>query len=318
MKGIDLFKGTYVRGHILYIAIFKILNISKRVFNKLNIEELRNKTERLEIRFQILKASNDNIVAMVGDKCHKLLQQAIGQQIVSNEFYVRKLLQEVNKREIDSPIVRWGQNIYDDYIAGNLYKHIEVEDDHLNNKTIDLDRLNDFIEITRSRQSIRKYLPDKIDIEAINKIISCGIEAPSSCNRQSWRFLTITEKPDKEYLAKIRNVKFIAEAPLVICVMVNMEFYTSNAQGDKRITPIMDACAAMMNILNACTASGLGSCWVNFIASVGIENINAFKKKFNIPNKYVPISLITTGYHKYKIKKPSRNNINHYWINSKL
>jgi len=316
MKGINLYKNTYKREQIFNTIICRWLNISRRIFNKLNFERLRDKTERLEISFQISGSNNDNLVAMVGDKCHKLLQQAIGQNIVSNEYFVNKLLKEINKRGINSPIAKWGQNIYNDYQSGQLHKYMEVEDDHFNNNTLDINRLDKYLEIVSSRKSIRKFLPKKIDKEVINKIISSGIAAPSSCNRQSWRFLTFTERHDKEYIAKIRNIKFITETPLLIFVLVNMDFYTSNAQGDKRITPIMDGCTAMMNILNACAACGLGSCWINFIASVGSENIEAFKKKFNIPPQYVPISLIAAGYHEYKIKKPLRNTIEDYIINS--
>ena len=188
---------------------------------------------------------------MVGDKCHKLLQQAIGQNIVSNEYFAKKLLDEVKKRGIKSPIAKWGQNIFDDYKTGQLQKYMEVEDDSSSSDELDVEKLDDYLEIITSRKSIRKFLPRKVDTVIINKILSCGIAAPSSCNRQSWRFLTFTEKPDKEYIAKIRNVKFITESPLLIFVLVNMDFYTSNAQGDKRITPIMDGCTAMMNILNA-------------------------------------------------------------------
>ena len=171
MKGIDLHKDTFKRKQIINTIICKILNISKRIFNKLKLEKLRNNTELLEINYQISGSNDDALVAMVGDKCHKLLQQAIGQNIVSNEYFAKKLLDEVKKRGIKSPIAKWGQNIFDDYKTGQLQKYMEVEDDSSSSDELDVEKLDDYLEIITSRKSIRKFLPRKVDTEIINKIL---------------------------------------------------------------------------------------------------------------------------------------------------
>lgn len=51
------------------------------------------------------------------------------------------------------------------------------------------------------RRSIRKYKNQSISHETIEKIIEAGINAPSSKNRQPWRFVVITEK-EKESMLK--------------------------------------------------------------------------------------------------------------------
>lgn len=44
------------------------------------------------------------------------------------------------------------------------------------------------------RRSIRKYKNQSISHETIEKIIEAGINAPSSKNRQPWRFVVILKR----------------------------------------------------------------------------------------------------------------------------
>ena len=55
------------------------------------------------------------------------------------------------------------------------------------------------------RRSIRKYKNQSISHETIEKIIEAGINAPSSKNRQPWRFVVITEK-EKESMLKAMSL----------------------------------------------------------------------------------------------------------------
>lgn len=44
-----------------------------------------------------------------------------------------------------------------------------------------------------TRRSVRKYRPDKIPDEMIEKIITAGINAPSALSKQPWRFLVVSD-----------------------------------------------------------------------------------------------------------------------------
>jgi len=285
-----------------------------RVFNRLKMYKIQNKILILSFHYKIKGSSNSNLIAMIGDKSHKLLQQALGQDIKGNQHSLEKLFNEAEKREIKSKIFDWGKQVYEDYLNNDLYKYLDkgVSGDDL----IDIGKLDNFFQLVQKRQSIRKFADGKIPDDIIKKILTCGIHSPSSCNRQSWRYITFTKKLDKQYIAKIRDVSFLENAPLIICVLVDIDVYTSNSQGDVRITPVMDGSATIMNIITACTAAGLASCWVNFVASVGDENMKSFKKYFNISSNYVPISLIAVGKHLSKLQKPAREDISKYWIAS--
>ena len=285
-----------------------------RLFNKIKLYRIRDKMFDLNIYYEIKTFNNDNLIAMIGDKSHKLLQQALGQEIEGNQYYLEKLFFEAEKREIKSKIFDWGKQVYNDYLNNDVYKYLDER--VANDNSIDIDRLNIFLDILRNRQSIRKFAEGDIPNKVIKKLLTCGIHAPSSCNRQSWKYITFTKKIDKQYIATIRNVKFLENTPLIICVLVDIDVYTSNSQGDVRITPIMDGSAAIINIINGCEAAGLASCWVNFVASVGDENMDSFKEHFSIPINYVPISLVAVGKILKKHPKPLREDLSKYWVAS--
>ncbi len=50
------------------------------------------------------------------------------------------------------------------------------------------------------RRRIRKYKNQSISHETIEKIIEAGINAPSSKNRQPWKFIVVTEKEKESML----------------------------------------------------------------------------------------------------------------------
>ena len=54
------------------------------------------------------------------------------------------------------------------------------------------------IEAIKNRRSIRKYKCKAVDKEAIAQILQAGMLAPSSKNRQPWKFVVATESAKEE------------------------------------------------------------------------------------------------------------------------
>lgn len=54
---------------------------------------------------------------------------------------------------------------------------------------------NGTIETIMARRSIRNYKPAAVSRDTLNKIMECGINAPSGMNRQSWE-VRIADKPE--------------------------------------------------------------------------------------------------------------------------
>ena len=61
---------------------------------------------------------------------------------------------------------------------------------------------NEVIEAIMSRRAIRKYKPEIVDTKVLEKIVECGINAPSALNKQSWEIRVVN---DLELLEKIKD-----------------------------------------------------------------------------------------------------------------
>lgn len=61
----------------------------------------------------------------------------------------------------------------------------------------------DTIQAIQTRRSIRAYKNKKVPKELINKIVECGLLAPSSKNSQPWKFFVIENKEKIKQLAEI-------------------------------------------------------------------------------------------------------------------
>jgi nitroreductase len=110
----------------------------------------------------------------------------------------------------------------------------------------------DALEALTTRRSVRRYLPDSIPVETIEKIVNAGRLAPTARNGQPWEFVVVTDPARRAQIAAITEYgKFIAEAPLCVVVLSRQTRYF-----------LEDGSAATANILNAARALGLGSCWI--------------------------------------------------------
>lgn len=143
-----------------------------------------------------------------------------------------------------------------------------------------------------NRRSIRKFKEDGIPMELLEQVLFAGIKAPSSKNKQPWRFVVLGGKAKKEMLhsfeaglvreqegnaallEKNRNalpdawntLNILNQAPIVILVL--------NAESGNPFVPIskeervaeiantQSIGAAIENMLLAAQELGLGSLWV--------------------------------------------------------
>ena len=110
----------------------------------------------------------------------------------------------------------------------------------------------DAMEVLTSRRSVRKFKPDPIPRELLERIVDAGRLAPTARNVQPWEFVVVTDAAKRAALAEVNDHgKFIAQAPACIVVLSQPTKYY-----------LEDGSAATTNMLNAAAALGLGSCWV--------------------------------------------------------
>lgn len=141
------------------------------------------------------------------------------------------------------------------------------------------------------RRSIRKYLDKPIPRQDILDIIESGIKAPSSKNRQPWKYIIVQGKAkeemlhvfyrgimreeagnallpqSKKHLAGAKHtVKILEQTPIVIFAVNPLgKGILAELNPEERIYEICNIqsiSASIQNMLLAATEKGIGSLWV--------------------------------------------------------
>lgn len=117
----------------------------------------------------------------------------------------------------------------------------------------------DAVQNLLTRRSVRKYKPDMVPQEKLEKILKAGTYAATGMGRQSPIILAVTDKTMRDKLSKMNaaimgsdNDPFYG-APVVLVVLA-----------DKNVpTYIYDGSLVMGNLMNAAHAEGIASCWIH-------------------------------------------------------
>ncbi len=165
---------------------------------------------------------------------------------------------------------------------------------------------NAFLNTILSRHSIRHFTDKKIDKEILKQVVTAGIYAPTSHNRQAWQFTVIT---NQEVIAQIREKSSeIAKRektgfhgfnnPDTIIIV---SYDTGNDCG------IQDASCACENILLAAQSMGLGACWLNSLTRISDQpEIREMLSDLQIPEYHAVCAIIAMGYPAIEGKSPTR------------
>ncbi|WP_409341253.1 nitroreductase family protein [Paenibacillus sp. MBLB4367] len=177
-------------------------------------------------------------------------------------------------------------------------------------------------EAMRSRHSVRKYeagftIPEK----ELTAILEQAANAPSSWNLQHWRFLVIAEQRNKDRLLAIaNNQRQVSECSAVIVMLGDLQ---ANLSAEAVYRPALEAGAfpkqaydtllanieqayaaggqtprdeamlntglAAMQVMLAAKAKGYDTC------PMGGFNRPMLIEAFQIPQRYVPVMMITVG-----------------------
>jgi nitroreductase len=142
------------------------------------------------------------------------------------------------------------------------------------------------LEAIKSRRSIRKFRPEPVPQELLNKILEVGRLAPSAKNQQPWNFIILKDHKHRKRIAEntAENGDFLAEAAVGIAVVVDPAI-SAHCVEDGSIT-------SNLMILTA-HSLGLGTCWIGAYGSEYEENV---KELMKIPNEKRLLSIIALGY----------------------
>lgn len=173
--------------------------------------------------------------------------------------------------------------------------------------TIDIGQ---FVDLIKSRRSVRVMSPEPIPAADIEAIVDCGLYAPSGSNQQPWHFAVITNsdlindikekvagKVDeikdrissasarKSFDGYIQYITFFGNASALICCFVEpyralLERLLSRYAPELSVSTrenasVQSVAAAVENMLLAAHAMGYAGCWMTgpLIAKEEIEEL---------------------------------------------
>ena len=154
-------------------------------------------------------------------------------------------------------------------------------------------QMSEVINNMKTRRSIRKYKPDMIPDDVLNRIIEAGTYAATGMGKQSPIIIAVTNKEIRDKFSKM-NAEIMGVdsdpfygAPVVLIVLADKA----------RPTYVYDGSLVMGNLMLAAHAEGIGSCWIHR-AKEEFESAEgkAFLKSLGIEGDYEGIGHCVLGY----------------------
>jgi len=146
--------------------------------------------------------------------------------------------------------------------------------------------------LIHSRYSVRSFLPDPIAEDVLSQILEAGRWAPSTQNRQPWRFIVLTDS------VKIKDLSvncgliglsnfFIRSAP---CVIIACADSSKGIRINSQDYYLVDTAIAFQQMMLLAWDYGIGSCWMAAFSEAKM------RKWLNLPSSWRIVALSPFGY----------------------
>jgi nitroreductase len=159
-----------------------------------------------------------------------------------------------------------------------------------------------FLDLVRSRRSVRVFTDQGVTAEELAAILEAGRLAPSGNNTQPWRFIVVRDAKLKARLADVAGEQsWLAAAPVVIAVVADAQaklptilpseadVATNPAFVTATIKSVRDAAIAAEHLVLAATDLGLGTCWV------GKYDQAPMRAVLSVPEECYVVTLLPIG-----------------------
>jgi len=143
-----------------------------------------------------------------------------------------------------------------------------------------------FLEIAKSRYSVRSYTDRKVEPEKLEKILYAAHVAPTAANRQPVRLIVVQED---EGLSKVGKAANIYGAPLAVIICAEHDRAWTRSFDGKQSTDI-DASILTDHMMLEATELGLGSVWICHFKP------DVIRQEFELPDTLEPINILAIGY----------------------
>jgi nitroreductase len=199
--------------------------------------------------------------------------------------------------------------------------------------------MDDILEVISGRKSIRRFKPDPVPEDMIDKVLEAARWAPTGENYQPWRFVVVRNQETRNKIGDLAKMGSGSRMTAWYCLGHMQERFEAIEDPDKRAkvlrfmysgevsefaktVPVViavlgdlrlgsvdvpyDLSAAVENMLLEAHSLGLGGCWVHGPVASSRDAVK-FKKILNIPtamSDYKVIAYVAIGWALEKRKYP--------------
>lgn len=178
----------------------------------------------------------------------------------------------------------------------------------------------DLQKLLRSRRSVRRFLPQPIPAEVLERVLETATWAPSAHNRQPWRFAVLESRPARMRLAEAMGADFrrdlalsgldpdevdrqversrcrIIEAPAAVLLCMDpseMDVYPDEKRRQaENLMGVQSTALAGGVLLLAAHAEGLGGVWM----CAPLFAPQTARAALDLPRQWEPQGLLLLGY----------------------
>ena len=145
-----------------------------------------------------------------------------------------------------------------------------------------------FLELAKSRYSVRSFRNTPIEEEKLNLILEAGRIAPTACNNQPQKIYVAKSKESREKLASVCPCTFDAPVILVVC-------YDHTRNWKSKLMPgyesgETDAAIVCTHMMLQAADLGIGSCWVGYFNAQAVSDV------LGLPEQVTVSALLPIGY----------------------
>ena len=144
-----------------------------------------------------------------------------------------------------------------------------------------------FLELAKERYSVRKFKNNEVELDKLEKILRAAQLSPTACNFQPQRLLILNTTESLNKLKECTPYHF--DAPLVILVCYD-KTVSWKRKYDGHDSGEVDASIVTTQMMLEIAELGLGSTWV------GSFNPEMVKTLYNLPENFIPVSILPIGY----------------------
>lgn len=140
-----------------------------------------------------------------------------------------------------------------------------------------------------NRRSVKHFLPEKICVETIERLLRAAMYAPSVKDRRPWEFFVIEdEKHIHELVTTLPDGAALKTAPVAVLVCCN----TRKAGLDGGNWP-QELAACVQNLILQAYGEKLGSTWVGIYPQM--YRVHQVKTLFHLSSEFVPFAVVAIG-----------------------